>query len=617
MITPGETSFTISRFLLVFLIHSGVLTLLALAAERRLRACAWREWLWRVALFGALVTVPVQFAVTPLTAPWSLATIQVRGDARPTTSVTTVGEGGRETSGLSLASSNRPQSARVGQHPSQPAAIASQAAVLSSLLTLLWILGAGALLGRWMYHRAQMAAFLRRRVAHLHPKLTRAVLPLAQRGRLSGVSVSVSNELPVPVAIHPREICVPERALVELSQAELKAVLAHEMAHLVRRDALWQSASELVSSAMWFQPLVHVARRRLVSLCEEQCDQWAIRSTREPLTLAKALLSVATWVNPDRDVGRVAAASGGMLSQRVKQLADSPELPAPEPSALKRIAATGGALLLCVLALPSIAVDRHGVAASVTDAKAAAVAGQSIGDRVRTAIKEINGNPAWLVFSIRSRMRALDAIINDSAGYDTDLLKAPALGKRFFGADWQPVARTSERIDKDVIVMLRIDADGHIDRIATIDPAYGQDFGGTSVKWLGRASGAEAHELLYGLYQASTEAELRGEYTAAIALLSDVPGVLDWLRERATSNDVVPVRAAAAEALHWYAFPDRAQFLSRIARDDSDARVWSNALTALQVIGAEGRPVLRELSRTHPDEAVRNQASEALNKSAD
>jgi hypothetical protein len=76
----------------------------------------------------------------------------------------------------------------------------------------------------------------RRRIIRrgLAPALLREILgPAADR-----VTLSCSRTLRVPVAF-AREICVPVRALRELPRDELRALLAHEAAHVIRRDAVW------------------------------------------------------------------------------------------------------------------------------------------------------------------------------------------------------------------------------------------------------------------------------------------------------------------------------------------------------------------------------------------
>ena len=55
------------------------------------------------------------------------------------------------------------------------------------------------------------------------------------------VRLSVSSKISIPLAVGilSPEICLPERALTGLSCAEQRSMLAHELAHLMRRDPAW------------------------------------------------------------------------------------------------------------------------------------------------------------------------------------------------------------------------------------------------------------------------------------------------------------------------------------------------------------------------------------------
>ena len=67
---------------------------------------------------------------------------------------------------------------------------------------------------------------------------------LAELCRRAGVkrrirlTASSSIDSPITHGWFRREICVPERALIELSAGQLESTLAHELAHVLRRDPL-------------------------------------------------------------------------------------------------------------------------------------------------------------------------------------------------------------------------------------------------------------------------------------------------------------------------------------------------------------------------------------------
>ena len=106
----------------------------------------------------------------------------------------------------------------------------------------------------------------------------------AEAGLADQVRLSCSSRLPVPIALglRRREICVPPRALASLSLEQQEGMLAHELAHLVRRDPFWLAFSHFLTSVLFFQPLNQVARRRLRERSELRSDEWAVGQTGRP-----------------------------------------------------------------------------------------------------------------------------------------------------------------------------------------------------------------------------------------------------------------------------------------------------------------------------------------------
>jgi len=136
------------------------------------------------------------------------------------------------------------------------------------------------------------------------------------------VTVSCSRTLGVPVAF-AREICVPVRALRELPDDELRALLAHEAAHVVRRDAVWLMIAAAVRALGWWQPLNLVAAARLRLAMELSCDERAAAEPAERAALARCLIKVAEWnVRDDGAVFATMASRGSALRRRLESLLD-------------------------------------------------------------------------------------------------------------------------------------------------------------------------------------------------------------------------------------------------------------------------------------------------------
>ncbi len=177
---------------------------------------------------------------------------------------------------------------------------------------------------------AVSGARLRRQLADRCPVTEGPLVAVLDRLRRSAsygwpVRLTVSEHLRIPAALGFRrpEICLPERALRELSAAELEGVLGHELAHLVRNDPAWRLLARLVEGIFFFQPLQRLAARRLRRLSEYLCDDWTVERTGGGVSLARCLAAVADWTLEARLFPLASMTEGGSeLEGRVRRLLD-------------------------------------------------------------------------------------------------------------------------------------------------------------------------------------------------------------------------------------------------------------------------------------------------------
>ena len=157
---------------------------------------------------------------------------------------------------------------------------------------------------------------------------------LRQRLELGALTLSESPSITSPLVLGMAEICLPQGLSRALTDAELDAVLAHELAHLERRDGVWFPMAALLQAALWFQPLNHWVLRRFRQTAELACDDRAVELTADPLALARALVQVAERALPPGEsaLAPTMATAGGALVVRVKRLTATRGLP---PSAGK------------------------------------------------------------------------------------------------------------------------------------------------------------------------------------------------------------------------------------------------------------------------------------------
>ena len=92
------------------------------------------------------------------------------------------------------------------------------------------------------------------------------------------IDIGISNAIRVPtvIGVFRPLIVVPGDLAARGAQADWDGILVHELAHVKRRDTLWNAIGLVVSALYWYHPLVHWARCDLADARECVCDDWAV-----------------------------------------------------------------------------------------------------------------------------------------------------------------------------------------------------------------------------------------------------------------------------------------------------------------------------------------------------
>ena len=114
-------------------------------------------------------------------------------------------------------------------------------------------------------------------------------------------------------------VCFPEATYALLSPDERAAALAHELAHVARRDLLVATALDLVGDLLWFVPGARLVRRRIDASTEYLADVAAVRAGASPLDLASALVRAREAIV--RDTGALTAALVRPRSELARRVA--------------------------------------------------------------------------------------------------------------------------------------------------------------------------------------------------------------------------------------------------------------------------------------------------------
>jgi|GEM_PF-4134959 len=88
-----------------------------------------------------------------------------------------------------------------------------------------------------------------------------------------------------------RPVVLIPRAAQGWSELERRSALAHELAHIRRRDWLIQLGAHGVLAALWFHPLAWMARSRLLLDAEQAADDAVLATGLPPSTYAEHLLT--------------------------------------------------------------------------------------------------------------------------------------------------------------------------------------------------------------------------------------------------------------------------------------------------------------------------------------
>lgn len=141
-------------------------------------------------------------------------------------------------------------------------------------------------------------------------------------GASKAAKVAQSTMVKVPSVVgHFRPIVLlPVAAMTGLTEQQLRAILAHELAHVRRYDYAVNILQTVIETVLFYHPAVWWVSRVVRTEREHCCDDIALAANCDAAELAKALIAVdAVRSVPERVF--LAGADGGNLLRRVRRLA--------------------------------------------------------------------------------------------------------------------------------------------------------------------------------------------------------------------------------------------------------------------------------------------------------
>jgi beta-lactamase regulating signal transducer with metallopeptidase domain len=302
-----------------YAIHSTILFAAAWLLTRALGTgrLALQTALWRAALLGALATAPLQLALgtAPVrvrwqrppvgaapAAPMALAAPRTTdSEADPVRGLTRIPGGPATAPTLDVAAAAQPDGR------------------WRTAFAIVW--GLGAVFGLASLGSSFLA--LRRRLGARQPVrhawMTDLVSELGRRAgfrRPVGLTECTAIRVPIALGVWRPEICLPAWVASGLERSEHEGLIAHELAHLARRDPAWLLVAQAVQRFFFFQPLHIATRRRLQDLSDLRADDWAVRHTGAAEGLVGCLVRVAEHIGGPGETALASAMAAGPSSLR-------------------------------------------------------------------------------------------------------------------------------------------------------------------------------------------------------------------------------------------------------------------------------------------------------------
>lgn len=332
------------------LVYATVVMTAAALAERAgwLRNTLIAETAWRIALWSGLLIAAASVLRAPVLDAWSWA------QAQPVASSSIVPSSTRQVPATAPPSTQAPPSPR--NSPITDTATKALPQSLAVLLLALLISATGVVLTgllraawaqRKLLGRAEREGRPARAIWLAH---RRDIAPSRDDLRLREIAFLGS-----PLAIGRRDVLLPEWC-AELGADEQRALLAHECAHLERRDPLWRWLDAIAVLLLAGHPLARHAERRLHELSEWACDHESARRTGKPRALAQCLAECLEHLLPAPPAFAVAMAepAHGVVVRVQRLLEDQPMATTPALAHFRR--ALIGMAIAAAFAVPAIAI---------------------------------------------------------------------------------------------------------------------------------------------------------------------------------------------------------------------------------------------------------------------
>ncbi len=222
------------------------------------------------------------------------------------------------------------------------------------LIVAVWLLGFGFFLlrlatGLWYVNRLTKSGIA---VSEFWEEKMTALGERLGMSRPVKLLESALVHTPVAIGWLKPVVLLPVGLVNRLSPSEVEAVLAHELAHIARRDWIFNLVQAFIETLFYYHPAVWWLSQVIRNERENCCDDAALAATGNRIAFAKALVQVQELAKPAPLPALALSMSGSrrlLLLERVRRILNQPQ---QKSQIMEKITAT--VILLALLTLVGI-----------------------------------------------------------------------------------------------------------------------------------------------------------------------------------------------------------------------------------------------------------------------
>ncbi len=283
---------------------AAVIALVTWTQRRASPAC--RYWLWQIVAIKVLV---MPLWTMTFAAPWPAEQIVRTMDV-----VTPAVQATETTTPMPNVQTTTATTAPIHAGQSQPASEPPARLTWQSWLMLGWLAIVLLQLAMLEIQRRRLSRLLRA-CQRAPDDLTAVVARVAGRLGLPArpaVLLTSAEGSPFVCGMFRSTLVVPRSLLARLSAVEVEQMVAHELAHVKRRDLIWAWTAQAARTLYFFHPVVHLVARRIRLERELACDQLAMYTTgHSPGEYARTLVRVMSHISEPMVSQAAVAMTGG------------------------------------------------------------------------------------------------------------------------------------------------------------------------------------------------------------------------------------------------------------------------------------------------------------------